>query len=190
MNKSNSIKSEKNEKLDFPSSSAKKFNSMRKISIEKLTLNIGVGKNEELLKKGMKLLQKISPIAPVNTITGKRIPGWGLRPGLAIGCKVTIRKNPEVILKRLLAAKEFKLSVRNFDAQGNFSFGIADYIDITGLEYDPELKKMGLEVAVTLQRPGYRIKIRKIKQNQLGKFHRITKEEAINFAKEMGVAIV
>ena len=190
MNKPNADKSGRNQASSSLKSSVKRLNPMRKIKIEKITLNIGVGKNEELLKKGMKLLQKISPISPVNTITNKRIPGWGLRPGLAIGCKATIRKNPEAILKRLLAAKEFKLSTRNFDAQGNFSFGIADYIDITGLEYDPELKKMGLEIAVTLQRPGYRVKIRKVKQNNLGKFHRVTKEEAMNFAKELGVAIV
>ena len=171
-------------------SSSKKFNLMRAIKIEKITVNIGVGKNEELLKKGLKLLQKISPVKPVNTITKKRIPSWGLRPGLAIGCKVTIRKDSEAVLKRLLAAKEFKLSAKNFDEQGNFSFGITDYIDIEGLEYDPELKKMGLEVAVTLKRLGFRVKIRKIKPVDIGKSHKITKEEAINFTKEMGVAIV
>jgi len=177
--------------LNSENSSSKKNNPMKAIKIDKITLNIGVGKNEELLKKGLKLLQKISPVRPVNTITKKRIPSWGLRPGLAIGCKATIRKDSEMVLKRLLAAKEFKLSGRNFDKQGNISFGMADYIDIEGLEYDPELKKMGLEVAVTLKRLGYRVKTRKVKQTAIGKFHQITKEEAINFAKEkIGVTII
>ena len=61
-------------------------NVMKGIRIEKITLNIGAGKNEDLLKKGLKLLHKITSTKPVETKTKKRIPGWGLRPGLAIGC--------------------------------------------------------------------------------------------------------
>ncbi|MBI2665585.1 50S ribosomal protein L5 [Candidatus Woesearchaeota archaeon] len=164
-------------------------NPMKKIRITKLTLNVGAGKNEELLKKGLKLLQKLSVDAPVKTVAKKRIPAWGLRPGLAIGCKVTVRKDAEKLLKRLLVAKGNKLSDRNFDQQGNFSFGIPEYIDIEGLEYDPELKIIGLEVAVTLERPGFRIKLRKIKPQKLGKKHQITKEEAITFARSLGVEV-
>ena len=137
-------------------------NLMKKIKVAKITLNIGAGKNEDLLKKGLKLLQKLSPLTPVKTVTKKRIPGWGLRPGLAIGCKVTVRKNPEELLKKLLVAKENILKEKCFDNQGNFSFGVPEYIDIEGLEYDPDLKILGLEAAVTLERPGYRIRKRRI----------------------------
>src|SRR3989344_1580536 len=121
-------------------------NVMKEIKIAKVTLNIGAGKDVEMLKKGLKLLQKLSgEIKPVTTITTKRIPGWNLRPGLKIGCKVTIRKNTVELLKRLLAAKNNSLSEGNFDNQGNFSFGVPEYIDIKGLDYDPDLKIMGLE---------------------------------------------
>ena len=85
---------------------ANNINVMKEISIEKITLNIGAGKNEELLKKGLKLLNKITSTKPVETKTKKRIPGWGLRPGLAIGCKVTVRKDCAQLLKRLVAAKD------------------------------------------------------------------------------------
>src|SRR3990167_6642235 len=88
-------------------------NSMKKIKITKVTLNVGVGKNEEMLKKGLKLLQKISSCKPVETKTNKRIPGLGLRPGLSIGCKVTVRQDCEKLLKRLLAAKENTLKNRS-----------------------------------------------------------------------------
>ena len=159
-------------------------NPLREIMIAKITLNIGAGKDEEMLKKGLKLLQKLSAdVKPVSTITTKRIPGWNLRPGLKIGCKVTIRNDTEKLLKRLLVARENKLSEKSFDNQGNFSFGVPEYIDIEGLDYDPELKIMGLEVAVTLQRPGFRIKDRKVKRSKIGKSHLITKEEAITFAQ-------
>lgn len=166
------------------SSQTTQTNPMREIRITQIGLNIGSGKDEALLKKGLVLLKKISGLEPVQTVTKKRIPGWGLRPGLAIGCKVTIRKNPEEMLKRLLAAKKNILSKRNFDDQGNFSFGIPEYIDIAGVAYDPELKIFGLEVAVTLERPGFRIKKRKNAPKKVGKHHHISQEEAIKFIQQ------
>jgi large subunit ribosomal protein L5 len=164
-------------------------NPMREIRIAKITLNIGSGKDEEHLKKGMKLLQKITSVTPVKTQTKKRIPGWGLRPGLVIGCKVTVRDNTEQLLKRLLAAKENILSKKSFDNLGNISFGLPEYIDIAGMDYDPELKIMGLEAAVTLERPGFGIKKRKLNPKPVGKKHLITKEEAIDFIKKLGVEV-
>ena len=101
-----------------------KTNKMTEISIAKVTLNIGAGKNEDMLNKGVKLLQKLSPIKPVKTFTKKRIPGWGLRPGLAIGAKATIRKDTEELLKRLFLAKEKRIANKRFDEMGNMYFGI------------------------------------------------------------------
>ena len=166
------------------------LNPMRKIKIAKITLNVGAGKNEDMLKKSPRLLEKLSPVKAVNTLTKKRIPGWGLRPGLAIGCKTTVRTGTEKLLKRLMAAKENTLSKKNFDTQGNFSFGIPEYIDIAGMEYDPELKILGLDAAVTLERPGYRLAKKRIRAHTLGKKHRITKEEAIQFVQSLGVEVV
>lgn len=164
-------------------------NPMREIRITKITLNVGAGKDEDLLKRGLKLLQKLSPNVPVKTSTKKRIPGWGLRAGLVIGCKVTIRNDLHNLLKKLLAAKKNKLSSKSFDEKGNFSFGVPEYIDIDGMNYDPELKMMGLEAAVTLERPGYRVKKRRINPKSVGKAHQITKSEAIDFVKKLGVEI-
>jgi large subunit ribosomal protein L5 len=164
-------------------------NQMRKIGIEKITLNIGAGKNEALIEKGIKLFEKLSPLKAVKTVTKKRIPGWGLRPGLTIGCKVTIRDGTIDLLKRLLAARDNILSPKCFDRNGNFSFGIPEYIDIEGLDYDADLKIMGLEVAVTLTRPGYRVKRRKLLTREVGKNHKITKEDAIKYVESLGVEV-
>lgn len=165
-------------------------NPMREIRVTKITLNCGAGKNEALLEKGMKLLARLSPVAPMKTKTQKRIPGWGLRPNLPIGCKATVRKGAKELLLRLLQAKGMKLKAKQFDAQGNFSFGIAEYIDIPGLEYDPDLKIMGLEVAVSLERPGYSIKRRKVRCKKIGHAHVVSKEDAIKFAQEkLGITI-
>ncbi len=157
---------------------------MKNIRIEKITLNIGAGKSQDRLEKGVKLLKNITGIPPVKTFTTKRIPTWGLRPGLAIGCKLTIRRAQAAnLLKKLVAAKDNKLVNRQFDNEGNVAFGIHEYIDIPGVNYDPEVGIMGLEVCVTLERPGFRIKRRKIAKRKLGN-HKITRDEAIEFMKD------
>lgn len=158
------------------------MNVMKNIRIEKVTINIGAGKDSDMLEKGMKLLAKISPVAPIKTITNKRIAAWGLRPGLPIGCKVTLRKNLAVdTLKRIFEAKDNAILESNFDVFGNVSFGIKEYIDIPGLSYDPAIGIIGLEVAVTLERPGYRVKKRRLQRKNVNKSHIIKKEEAIEY---------
>lgn len=161
------------------------MNIMRQPRIEKVTLNIGAGKDVQKLEKGVALLKAITGIEPVKTVTQKRIPNWGLRPGLPIGCKLTLRKKPaEELLKRLLHAKEFRLKPRQFDDCGNISFGIPEYIDIPGVNYDPAIGIMGLEVCVTLERPGYRIRRRRLRQRKIPRRHLVTREEAMEYMKQ------
>jgi len=159
---------------------------MRTIRIEKLTLNVGAGKEQAVLEKGLILLKNITGIDPVKTITQKRIAGWGLRPGLPIGCKLTLRNEEEVktLIKRLLAAKNNILANNNFDEEGNISFGIKEYIDVADTKYDPKIGIMGFQASITLVRPGFRIKKRKILKRSIPRNHRISKVESINFMKQ------
>jgi len=157
---------------------------MKNIKIEKLTLNVGAGNNQETLKKGMKLLKNLTGVEPVKTISNKRIPAWGVRPGLPVGCKITLRGNQEQLLKRLLMSKENKLREDCFDNQGNVSFGIHEYINVPGLEYDPSIGIIGFQVSVTLTRAGFRIKERRLMTRKVGKGQIITHEESIAFFKE------
>ncbi|MBW2976670.1 50S ribosomal protein L5 [Candidatus Woesearchaeota archaeon] len=160
------------------------MNLMREISVEKVTLNIGAGKDQAKLDKGIKLIKNITSYAPVKTFTKKRIQEWGLRPGLPIGCKLTLRKRKALdLLKKLFEAKDNLLQESNIDNEGNVSFGIGEYIDIPGVKYDPDIGIMGLQVCITLKRNGFRIKHRSIKRRLIPKKHRIKKEEAINFLK-------
>jgi large subunit ribosomal protein L5 len=161
------------------------MNPMRNVRIEKLTLNIGAGKDTQKLEKGVVLLKAITGIEPVKTVTMKRIPNWGLRPGLPIGCKLTLRKQTATdLLKRLLQAKHNKLRPSQFDETGNISFGIQEYIDIPGVAYDPKIGIIGLQVCVTLERPGYRIKHRRLRQKQVPRNHTVTRDEAIQFMQK------
>lgn len=161
------------------------MNPMRSLRMEKITLNVGAGKDQNKLEKGILLLKNITGINPVKTFTNKRIPSWGLRPGLPIGCKLTLRKkNAKEILLRLLEAKDNKLSPHQFDEGGNMSFGIHEYIEIPGVKYDPKIGIMGLEVCVTLERPGFRIKRRRIMRRKIPEKQKVKKEEAIEFMKK------
>ena len=158
------------------------MNQMRNIRVEKITLNIGAGKDQPRLEKGIALLSVIADSTPIKTITSKRIQEWGLRPGLPIGCKLTLRKNKAIILlPRLLDAVDNKLNDKQFDENGNIAFGIQEYIEIPGVKYDPKIGIMGLQVCITLERPGYRIKKRKLLARKIPARHRISKQEAISF---------
>ena len=158
------------------------MNSMKNIKIEKVTLNIGAGKDQARLEKGIVLLGMVGNATPIKTVTIKRIQEWGLRPGLPIGCKVTLRKDKALnILPRLFEAIENRLNTKQFDENGNLAFGVHEYIEVPGIKYDPKIGIMGFEVCVTLERPGYRIKKRKIMTRKIPIRHRITKNEAIEF---------
>ena len=158
------------------------MNLMKSIKVEKVTLNIGAGKDQARLEKGIVLLNSIANATPIKTVTSKRIQEWGLRPGLPIGCKLTLRKERAIrILPRLLEAVDNQLREKQFDNNGNVAFGIHEYIEIPGVKYDPKIGIMGLEVCITLERPGYRIKKRRLLQRKIPTRHRISKQEAIEF---------
>jgi len=161
----------------------KKTNPMRELMIEKLTLNVGVGEAGDKLEKAKILLGRISGTKVVATASKKRIPTWGLRLGLPIGVKTTLRgvKATE-LLKRILEAADNKLGQNQFDEEGNLSFGLKEYIHIPGVRYDPSLGIIGLDICVTLKRKGGdRTKRKAYKSSRIGKRHRITKKEAIDF---------
>ncbi len=167
------------------------MNPCQQIRIEKITLNIGAGTNIDKLEKGLKLLEMITAAKPVKTLSTKRIAGWGIRPGLPIGCKVTIRgPKAMTILKQLLGGIDNKLKPKQFDDEGNLSFGMKEYIDVPGLEYSPEIGSMGFQVCATLERPGFRVKKRNVNKKKLGKKHKITRKDAIEFMKSNFKAII
>jgi large subunit ribosomal protein L5 len=166
------------------------MNPMREIRLEKVTLNIGAGEAGEKLETAKKLLEKLSGIKVVVTKTRKRST-FGVAKNRPIGVKVTLRgEKAKEFLKSALKANENRLKPEQFDNSGNFSFGIKEYIDIPGVKYDHEIGIMGMDVCVTLTRPGYGISKRKIRPKKIGKAHRITKDEAQAWAtKELNAKI-
>ena len=156
-------------------------NIMRNVKIEKIIL--GVGKTGDELEKGVKLLKFLTARIPSKTKSSKRIPELGVRPGLFVGAIVTIRKDFDEILKKLLSSVDNTLR-KNQVGENGFSFGIKEYIEIPGMEYQREIGIMGLDVTIVFKRAGKRIMIKKVKGGKIPRRHRVSKEEIIKFMEE------
>ncbi|MFA5405999.1 MAG: 50S ribosomal protein L5 [Candidatus Nanoarchaeia archaeon] len=165
------------------------MSSINEIKIEKLCINIGVGEAGDKLNKAKKLLERLTGKKAVITIGKKKIPTLGVRPGLPIGVKITLRKNVDELLKRLIESKEMIINKSSFTSSG-VSFGVDEYLHIPGVDYDPEIGIMGLDVTVVLEKPGYRIKKRSFKTSKVGVNQLITVEDSIKFMTEKYGVIV
>lgn len=156
-------------------------NKMRKIEIEKVVLN--VGGTAEVLEKGYKLLKLVTGRVPARMRSKKRIPTLGVRPGLEVGAVVTIRKDVHTVAKRMLTAIENKLRKKQI-APNQFSFGVKEYIEVPGLEYQRDIGMMGFDVTIVFKRAGRRVRLKKIKTGKIPKRQIITKQEIIKFMEE------
>jgi len=167
-------------------------NLMKKISLAKVVLNMGVGKSGDPIETGKKALEQITGKKPNPRNAKKAQRDRGVRKGEPIGVAVTVWGNDATkLLKRLLVAKDNQIMERAIDNEGNISIGIKEHIDIPEIKYDPKIGILGLEVSVSLVRPGFNIKLRSRRKTKVGKNHRITKNDAIKFlTEEFGVEIV
>jgi len=157
-------------------------NPSRKIEIEKIVLSAGARDKE--LDKAKKLLELISDMKAQILTTSKRIPNFNISPGMEVGTMVTIRGEKALaLLKRLLVAINNTLSEEQI-SQNHFSFGIKEYIEIPGIEYQRDIGIRGFNITVDFIRHGVRVKRKKIKSGKLPKKQQVTVEEIINFMEE------
>ena len=166
-------------------------NPMRVIKLAKVTVHIGVGESGEALEKARKVLEDITGQKACTKQAKMTIKEFGIQEGEPIACLTTLRGDKAAaFLKRALDAVSNALKGSSFDDNGNFAFGIKEHIEIPGTKYVPELGIFGMDVIGTLERPGFRIKRRRIRPARIGKSHRITKEQAMKFvAERFGVQV-
>lgn len=167
-------------------------NIMKEIRLEKVVLNMGVGKSGDIIETSKKALDQISGKKSCSRYAKETQRDWGVRKGEPIGVAVTSRgEDAEKLLKRLLEAKGNQLKGSSFDNFGNVSFGVLEHIDIPGVKYDPKIGILGLDVAVTMTRPGFNIRFRSKHKAKIGKSHKITSTEAKEFLQnKFGVRII
>lgn len=164
-------------------------NPMLSVRIGKVTLNIGCGDDPQKIEKAKKLLEKLTSQTIVVT-KSKRRSTFGVPKDKPIGVMVTLRnKKAEEFFKSVLQSLGNKIKSTQIDNDGNISIGIKEYIDLPSIRYMHDVGMLGLDVAVTVERPGYRIKRRSIQKRNIPRKHKINKEDTINWLKQEGVQV-
>ena len=115
--------------------------------LEKIVINMGVGEaagDQKKLDAAVAELALISGQRPVKTLAKKAIAGFKIRAGLAIGCKVTLRKArmyefmDRLVTIALPRVRDFRGIPGNkgFDGRGNFAMGLKEQIIFPEIAYD------------------------------------------------------
>jgi large subunit ribosomal protein L5 len=131
-------------------------NPMQIPRLEKIVINMGVGKGEQepkQLENAMRDLALISGQKPIVTVAKKSISNFRVRKGHRIGCKVTLRGNRmyvfmekliNVVLPRI---RDFAgLSPHSFDGRGNYSMGLREQILFPEIDYDQVDRLRGMDI--------------------------------------------
>ncbi len=156
-------------------------NKMREVEIEKIVLHCGG--TEEKLEKSKKLLEKITNGGKIFMVRStRRIPAFGISPGKQSGVKITIRDKEKIkdYLERFFASMENKVK-RKAVSMNQFCFGVAEYIEVPGLDYDRDIGISGFEVMVVFKRKGKRAKMKKIGRGKYPLKQEVTKEEVVGY---------
>ena len=134
-------------------------NSMQVPKVQKITLNMGVGKavgDKKALEKAQNDLEKIAGQKPVMTKAKKSVASYKIREGFPIGCKVTLRKTRMYeLLDRLInialpRVRDFRgLDKKSFDGNGNYSIGVKEQIIFPEIDFDNIDTIRGLDITIT-----------------------------------------
>jgi large subunit ribosomal protein L5 len=134
-------------------------NVMEVPKIDKITLNMGVGEGTQDRKKVTTAVEEMELIAgqkPVVTKAKKSIAQFKLREGMAIGCKVTLRRERMYeFLDRLVTIampriRDFRgVNPKSFDGRGNYAMGLKEQIIFPEISYDKIEKVRGMDIIVT-----------------------------------------
>ncbi|CDM69577.1 50S ribosomal protein L5 [Clostridium bornimense] len=131
-------------------------NIMEVPKIEKIIINMGVGEakdNPKSLEGAVNDLTLISGQKPVLTRAKKSIANFKLRENVAIGCKVTLRKDKmyqfadKLINIALPRVRDFRgISSKSFDGRGNYALGVKEQLIFPEIEYDKIDKLRGMDI--------------------------------------------
>jgi large subunit ribosomal protein L5 len=162
------------------------------IRLEKVVINMGVGKSGDPLEKAKAVLKSITGSKKIWERKAKdTIRDFGVRKDDAIAVAVTLRrKEADAFLRRAFKAMSMKLKSSSVSGR-TFSAGLTEHILLPGAKYDPKLGVFGMDVTVTLERPGYRVAKRKRRPGKIGKRAAISSQDTIDFiSSNYGVEVV
>ncbi len=138
-------------------------NPMQIPKLEKIVLNMGVGEatqDQKKLQTAMRELALISGQKPALCRARKSVANFKLREGMAIGCKVTLRRERMYeFLDRLInialpRVRDFRgVSPRSFDGRGNYAMGLKEQIIFPEINYDEVDEIRGMDVVICTTAP-------------------------------------
>jgi len=127
--------------------------------LEKIVINMGVGEATQDRKRIDSAVAEMELIAgqkPVVTKAKKSIAQFKLREGMAIGCKVTLRRDrmyeflDRLVTIALPRVRDFRgLNPRSFDGRGNYAMGLKEQIVFPEINYDRIEKVRGMDIIIT-----------------------------------------
>lgn len=133
-------------------------NPMQIPKIEKIVLNMAVGKAVQDSKKLTTAVQEMTLIAgqkPYICKARKSVANFKLREGMAIGCKVTLRgRRMYEFLDRLITialprVRDFRgVPAKSFDGRGNYAMGLKEQIVFPEISYDDVDEIRGMDVII------------------------------------------
>ena len=139
----------------------KKFNYKNKMAvpkIEKIVLNMGLGKAREdskIIEEATEVISTITGQRPVITKSRKSISNFSLRKGMPVGCKVTLRKSKmyefldRLINIALARIRDFQgTSPKSFDGRGSYTLGIKEQLVFPEMDFDKVKTTLGMNITI------------------------------------------
>jgi large subunit ribosomal protein L5 len=133
-------------------------NPMQIPKLDKIVLNMGVGEatqDQKKLQSAINEMTQISGQKPAVCRARKSVANFKLREGMAIGCKVTLRRaRMYEFLDRLITialprVRDFRgVSPKSFDGRGNYAMGLREQIIFPEINYDDVDEIRGLDVVI------------------------------------------
>lgn len=124
----------------------------------KVCVNMGVEgakTDHDTLEKAVKELSLIIAQRPNITRAKKSIANFGIRQGMAIGCRATLRGQRAwefidlLFSSTLPRIRDFRgLSPNSYDGRGNYSIGLTDLLIFPQLNYDDVEKTRGMDITI------------------------------------------
>ncbi|MFT5522917.1 MAG: large subunit ribosomal protein L5 [Pirellulaceae bacterium] len=126
--------------------------------LQKIVVNMGVGsaiQEKKHLEMALEAMTQISGQKPLTTFARKSVAGFRLREGMAIGCKVTLRRQRMYeFLDRLIAialprVRDFRgVSATAFDGNGNYTLGLSEQLVFAELNPDRFVVVQGMDITM------------------------------------------
>lgn len=126
--------------------------------LKKVVINMGLGssiKDSKIMDEAVKELAIISGQKPIITRAKKSISNFGVRKGMPVGCKVTLRNDrmydflDKFINVAIARIRDFRgVPSDSFDGRGNYTIGIKEQLIFPEIDFDQATNTLGMNVTI------------------------------------------